>query len=251
MDLGKMHDDAFDLDNLMQVHLREREFLNMGWELSKEIEAGILRNAPGKVARLLEMAFRAGIAFNSVGNEATKGRHLDDGRSPKSLMPEDLPFLVQQCFRRIQMGLGWDDRSRSYKDGTPEGLMLIMPTSDSDVAAKCRGRWFNVIGYNAPGFSDKAIMHLVKLGVYEAPDVRDDGWKTTCMTEWGYQLFTTGATKLLDDRQPGGSSTYSKFADLARRGREALFINVAKMNGFIENTIDDENSAFGHMTPRM
>jgi hypothetical protein len=237
-----MSHDSFDVDRLTQAHERQEAFLNVGWELSKEIKAGILLNAPLKVARLLEMAFRAGIAFNSLGNEATNRGQRDEDWSPKSLMPQDLPDLVQRCFYRIQIGMGWDDRTRSYKDGTAEGLMLIMPPSDSDIASRCRGRWFNVVGYNAPGFSDKAIMHLVKLGLYEEPYVRDDGWKTTSMTEWGYELFTTGATKLLKDRRPGGSHTYAEFADLASKDRETLFFNVARENGFSEYAIDKQHS---------
>lgn len=68
-----MIDDPFNIDSLMETHKRPQLFRDLGEVLIDDIRGGKLFSPLGSVARLLEMAFRAG-EFNSVATPAATAR---------------------------------------------------------------------------------------------------------------------------------------------------------------------------------
>lgn len=224
-----MTEDRFVLDNLVQEHERQLEFRTIGWELSERIKNGSSADPTGEIARLLELAFTAGLEFNFVSKlHPQVDRRGSPHSTPQSLMEDELPSLLKRGLFHIKLGLGFDVDRRIYTNPNPEGLVMLLPPD-----ALPRDKWFNAASGSYDGRSNKAVAQLIGLGLYEAPMELDDGWKVTFMTEWGYQLFKTGATKVLEDRYPGGSTTYREFAHMQRIDRHDLFRRVAGLAGFL------------------
>jgi hypothetical protein len=222
-----MSDDLFSTDRLIQTHERAQMFRDAGERLVDEINAGKLFHARGSVARLLEQAFRAGIAFNSLPRSAV----AVEERRPQYLVEDELPQVVLECLLGLKHGLGWDRETRRY-DPIAEGLVLIAIPDDPDFPKKLRGRWFNSVSDGRRSFSNQAVERLVKLGLYQAPMDMEDGGKVTQMTEWGYELFRLTATKAIDDRTQGASRTFSEYADPTTCDWARLYHIVAERNGF-------------------
>ncbi len=202
-------------------------FRDAGEHIVGEINAGKLFHAPGSVARLLEKAFRAGIAFNSLPKSATA---IED-RRPQYLVEDELPNIVLECLLGLKHGLGWDRETRQYRP-TPEGLVLIAIPDDPDFPKKLRGRWFNSVSDGRRSFSNQVVERMIKLGLYQTPVEMYDGGKVTQMTEWGYELFRLTATRALDDRIPGASRTFAEYSDLTTCSWPRLYLIVAERNGF-------------------
>lgn len=222
-----MSNDLFCTDKLIQTHERAQMFRDAGERLVDEINAGKLFHARGSVARLLEEAFRAGIAFNSL----PKSVAVVEERRPQYLVEDELPHIILECLLGLKHGLGWDREARRY-DPTAEGLVLIAIPDDPDFPKKLRGRWFNSVSYGRRSFSNQAVERLIKLGLYQAPVEMEDGGKVTQMTEWGYELFRLTATRAINDRTHGASRTFSEYSDLTTCDWARLYLIVAERNGF-------------------
>jgi hypothetical protein len=234
---GKMSDDYFNIDRLGQTHARTQMFRDVGEQLVDEINAGKLFHAPGSVARLLEKAFRAGIAFNSLPKSAAAT--IED-RRPQYLVEDELPYIVLECLVGLKHGLGWDREARRYNP-TAEGLVLIAIPDDPDFPKKLRGGWFNSVSDGRRSFSKQAVERLIKLGLFQDPVEMDDGGKVTQMTEWGYELFRLTATRAVEDRIPGASRTFSEYSDLTTCSWLRLYLIVAQRNGFDGEYVDSHH----------
>lgn len=221
-----MSDDLFNADRLIQTHERTQMFRDAGEHIVGEINAGKLFHAPGSVARLLEQAFRAGIAFNSLPKTAA----VVEERRPQYLVEDELPPIILECLLGLKHGLGWDRETRRY-DPTAEGLVLIAIPDDPDFPKKLRGRWFNAVSDGRQSFPHQAVERMIKLGLYQAPMEMEDGGKVTQMTEWGYELFRLTATRAINDRIHGASRTFSEYSDLTTCDWQRLYLVVAERNG--------------------
>ncbi|TAT88206.1 hypothetical protein ELI54_08280 [Rhizobium ruizarguesonis] len=227
-----MTKDRFELDNLVQKHERQLEFRTTSWELSERIKNGSSADPTGEIALLLELAFTAGLEFNFTPKlrpqvDRREGKSQGQHSTPRSLMEDELPSLLKHGLFHIKLGLGFDVDRRNYTNPNSEGLVMLLQPD-----ALPRDKWFNAVSGSYGGWSNKAVAQMVALGLYETPMELDDGWKVTFMTEWGYQLFKTGATRVMEDRYPGGSTTYREFAHMQRIDRDDLFRRVARLAGF-------------------
>ncbi|MGO7306891.1 hypothetical protein ACCS91_23655 [Rhizobium ruizarguesonis] len=226
-----MSDEQFDIDSLLETHKRTRIFHDLGEVLVDDIRGGKLFSPPNSVARLLERAFRAGIAFNSHVT-TTVARSGDEPRRPQYLVEDELPYVILECLLQLKHGLGWDRESGRY-DPAAVGLVLIALPDDPEYPKKLRGRWLNSVGYGRQGISNRAVDRLINLGLYQEPMEMDDGGKVTQMTEWGYELFRLTATRAMDDRNPGASRTFAEYCNLTTCDWSRLYMMVAEKNGFV------------------
>jgi hypothetical protein len=210
-------------------------FREAGTALLNDIASGKLMSPSTAVARLLEKAFRAGIEISTLTMPAAPSMPAPSSREeqkPIKLEEENLPPVVAECLLQLKHGLGWD-RETGQCDPVAEGLVLIALPDDPEYPKKLRGRWFNSVSYGCRWISDRAVDRMVRLGLYRKPMTMEDGGMVTQMTEWGYELFKTAATRAAAVRVPGASKTFDEYCDLSERDWSRLYMMVAESNGFV------------------
>jgi len=200
-----MNKDSLSLQDLTDAVLRKSLFRDMSKALCSEIARGACQDGPGSIAKLMERAFQTGWAMRAVPG---LGQQRDDFALP--MKEADLPStLLRQLYKfKLLVGLGTDGSVR--REPTPKGMVLLkFPHGGGG-----RDEWVSpVLKRNSP-FSLKVISQMIQFGLYERPSGLEDGWTITCMTEWGFELLTTGATSGMRDRVPGSSTTYDVFKSL-------------------------------------
>lgn len=169
-----------------------------------------LTDRPGAIARLMEMAFNAGVASSaSLSTEAnvdtlSARMHDIDVRALSREILED--------FRRYQVGI--------KPDNTPpklEQYAFILERGLGVPGRLGRDRWLECGSRSDRSRSTKVIGPLKDLGLFEEwvlafPDGTEvDG---LIITEWGLELLLTGSTLKPEHRQVGGSTTYPTYVAL-------------------------------------
>ncbi|MDX0405525.1 hypothetical protein GOL96_21925 [Sinorhizobium medicae] len=171
-----------------------------------------LTDRPGAIARLLEMAFSAGVAH---AGEAPV-TDVDAAPVVARMHDIDVPSLsrdVLEDFRGYQVG--------SKSGGAPpklEDYALAREPGSGVPGRKRRDRWVECGSKLDRSHSTKAIGPLVKLGLFEETALEFSDGTTAdglVITEWGIELLLTGATTKLEHRQDGGSSTYPTYLALS------------------------------------
>ncbi|MDR6667984.1 hypothetical protein [Rhizobium sp. 1399] len=104
-----MTKDRFELDKLTQKHERQLEFRTIGWELLERIKHGTSVDPTVEIARLLELAFIAGLEFNFIPKlrpqvDRLEGKSRGQHPTPQSLMEDELPFLLKHNLLHIKLG---------------------------------------------------------------------------------------------------------------------------------------------------
>lgn len=170
-----------------------------------------LTDRPGAIARLLEMAFTAGVARASEA-PATDA----DAVSAVARMHDiDVPSLsrdVLEDFRGYQVG----SKSSSVPPKL-ENYALEREPGSGVPGRKRRDRWLECGSKSDRSHSTKAIGPLVKLGLFEETALEFSDGTTAdglIITEWGIELLLTGATTKPEHRQDGRSSTYPTYLAL-------------------------------------
>ena len=165
-----------------------------------------LTDRPGTIARLMEMAFNAGVAHSS-GASPTVETNADI--TATRMHDIDVPSLSREIlgdFRRYQVGL--------RSDGAPpklEQYALVLERGSGVPGRLGRDRWLECGSRNDRSRSTKAVGPLLKLGLFEDITLAfPDGTEADgiIMTEWGMELLLTGATAKPQHRQDGRSTTY-------------------------------------------
>jgi len=234
-----------DLEWVLKTPQRQAAYRSVGYQLCEEIESGVLIDAPAKLARILELVFKVGMDYGSVPPEVReKAERLWESPysnspaekvTPKSFTQAELPYLVNLYLSHMRLVLGRDRNNRQFREATAESLVMVMrPGSPGGASNKAADKWFNAVTEGEFGWSNKAVDYLVNAGFYEEPMELEDGWKVSRITEWGFELFATGETKVVQDRQPGASSTFAEYANLAEGDLHELFTSVCALNGFTE-----------------
>ncbi|MCS4089096.1 hypothetical protein FHT76_000685 [Rhizobium sp. BK176] len=108
-----------------------------------------------------------------------------------------------------------------------------------------RDEWLIPLGYDRKGLSNKVVNPLIKLGLYSTPYELNGGWKVTFMTEWGFELLTTGQTRGLDDRVSGTSSTAKQYQSLFGDDINDLFRRAGRKLGVIKDEPREETNSRG------
>jgi hypothetical protein len=238
-----MANDPFDLNRLPVPYLRKSIFREHARQLMSERTRGLHLDTPGEIANLMERAYKAGMQLGSnpaVALGSSKAlRTIEKVQPPQTgqviLTDAALPALAKRELSHFNLAVGCDrDHVRRW-DANPEGLVLIMrPAIPGLPTTKSRDQWFYINSGGSFGWSNKVIVPLVRLGLYETPRDLRHGWKVTYMTEWGFEFFSTGSTVPLENRTPGASGTYDRFASVAVGDRRELFLTVAKKMGFLK-----------------
>lgn len=152
---------------------------------------------------------------------------------PQKLGEGDLPFLVNKYLPFIKLALGRRRDCSQSRQAIPDGLVMIMRPGEPDgPPMKAADKWFNCVTEGAFGWSNTAARYLVQNGLFEEPLEVGEGWKISRMTEWGFELFATGRTKVATERRDGGSSTFAEYAPLADDDLYDLFAKVSAANAF-------------------
>lgn len=240
--------DETDLEWVLKTPQRKAAYRFVAAKLCDEIQSGVLTDPPAKLARILELVFKVGLDYGSVPPDVReKAERLwqspylhnsTENAPPTALTEEELPYLVDRYLSHMKLALGRDKESQQFREATPESLVMIMrPGQAGGASSKAADKWFNSVTSGEFGWSNKAADYLVATGLYEEPIELDDGWKVSRITEWGFELFATGRTKVAKDRQPGGSTTVIEYSSLVDDDLHGLFTSVCDMNGLTEAPI--------------
>jgi hypothetical protein len=170
-----------------------------------------LTDRPGSIARLMEMAFKAGVAH--VGKAAPM--EVATGSDSEKMYDIDVPSLSREVlhdFRRYLVGLRSDGTRPKIED-----FALIHEYGLDVRDRKQKNRWVESDPKSDRSHSKKAVGPLVKLGLFEdATFELSDGSvaKGVVVTEWGIELLLTGATAILKNRQEERSTTHPTYMAL-------------------------------------
>jgi len=211
MSFRRRSTDKLDIEEMQDADLRKSVFREMGRDLVDRIKDGVLTDRPGAVARLMEMAFRAGM------ETAKADRHFDaKDRVARRMTEADVPSTPRRYLSTFRFALfGGHDIGQRRLETRPEGLIFFMrPRDPRFPSTMSRDDWF--LSYpsgDRETFSNKTIGPLIKLGLIEDRDM-SNGWRFGTWTEWGYELLATGKTAMPDDRKQFGSSTIAEYREL-------------------------------------
>lgn len=198
--------EALDPEEMQDTALRRNVFRAIAEDLTYDIRGKSVTDAPGEIARLMEKAFKAGMAARSLDSgmstaEWTAHRRMTD----RDLVPSALWAFE---YMRIQ-----GSNSQSFPHGLPPHAVLLMirklrrPFSD-----ETKEDWYFATRHGDPYiFSTKAIGPLIKSGLIEAWET-PNGTKLARFTEWGFELLVTGSTELAEHRREHRSSTVREWA---------------------------------------
>jgi hypothetical protein len=223
--------EPLDLDDMTDAALRKNIFRELGRDLSHSIKNGYSTDTPGEIARLMEKAFKAGLL---LGANPEFDPTQKDSKRPMTEM--DVPSLPRQQLYMIRLALGIDvsGNRRTSPPTSSEALVLIMrPKHPGLPSTLSKDEWLIPFGYKMDGLSNKVVNPLIKLDLYRSPVDIGGGWKVTFMTEWGYELFTTGQTQGLEARKPGSSSTATEFQKLIGNDLNDLFRRAGRKLGVL------------------
>jgi hypothetical protein len=181
---------------------------------------------------LIERVFQAGAKLQSrpAGFDTRQADcSVTEMRSFPWITEDELPAAVRyRNLFHLKRALGWDGEAGRCIDTEPEGLVLIRMPTGCNLPSKLRGRWFNSASDGQNTFANQIVGCLLKLGLYGEPVEFDDGSMVTQMTEWGYELFTLGAKRAVEDRMIGRSRSFNDFKGLTGRDLRNLFLRLRK-----------------------
>ncbi len=205
-----MNKDTLSLQDLTDTGLRKALFKDMSAALSGEIARGVCEDGPSSIAKLMERAFQTGLAMRDV-----PGLDKQSGDVSLPLKEADLPSTLRRQLYKFKLLLGFGLDGSVRGEPTARGMVLIMlPRRPEYYSAVSRDEWVSpILKKNSP-FSLNVVNQMLQFGLYERPSEFDGGWMITHMTEWGFELLTTGATHGLRGRIPGSSGTYGAFKSL-------------------------------------
>lgn len=200
-----------DLNEISDSALRKNVFRELGKDLSRKLKDGYTTDGPGSIARLMEMAFKAGVELGSDPNFSPTATDRK-----RRMTDMDVPSLPREQMYRIRMALGIDAlHGRNLRELNPQAMVMFMrPKLRGLPSSMSRDGWLCVGTYDSEGLSNKVVNPYLKLGLYtEDYKLGDDGWRIVVLSEWGFELMLTGETSGMEARSPGTSSTYKMFRE--------------------------------------
>lgn len=221
--------DRIDASRVQDPALRKNVFREMARDFTQAWKDGVITDRPGTIARMMEAAYRAGLEAPRQSMQAgvprTPGRN-----APRRFTDMDVPSFPRDRLYNLRLWMfgassGRDPDGLYPANGTHEPhsgqLALVMrPAAPGFPSTISRDEWM-LASHHGKGretFSNKAVLPLVKLGLYQATEPMEGGWRFALLTEWGFELLATGETAMPDERVPGRSSTYGRFRAAAGDG---------------------------------
>lgn len=172
-----------------------------------------MTDRPGTIARMMEAAYKAGLnAASYRPSDTTAGQ----ARRPARFTEMDVPSLPREQMSSIRLWLfrsrePWNGSDGSRDPGKEQLALVMRPKVPGLPSTVSRDEWMLASYGKCQTFSNKAILPLVKLGLYKATEPDANGWRFAVLTEWGFELLATGQTALADDRTPRSSSTFDRY----------------------------------------
>lgn len=183
--------------------LRKNIFREMARDFTAMMKEGGITDRPGTIARMMEAAYRAGLETPRDAETAVS-RSTRAAHRPRMFTDMDVPSFPRDRLEELRLWLfgssPYGDRGDGYplngwKDPGHEQIVLFMrPAHPGMPASVSRDEWMLAIDGGHRGFSNKGILPLVKLGLYEASEPDGNGWRFAILTEWGFELLATGST---------------------------------------------------------
>lgn len=239
MSITRYRKEPLELVEISDSSLRKNVFREIGRDLSSCIKAGVVTDTPGEIARLMEKAFRAGLELGA------DPRFDANQKTPRRTMTDmDIPSLPRDQIYFIRHALGIDGRQveRRFRETPAEALVLIMrPKIPGLPSTLSRDEWLLPHGFGDP-LSNKVVNPLIKLGLYHEPQELGHGWKVSFMSEWGFELLTTGKTRGMDDRRTGTSSTVEQYLELVGDDFDDLFQRAGRQLGIFKTEPERESA---------
>lgn len=244
--------DRVEASSVEDPALRKNVFREMARDFTQAWKEGCVTDRPGAIARMMEAAYRAGLEAPRHAMEA--GHARTPGRiSTRRFTDMDVPSFPRDRLFNLRLWMFGaspmrDSDNRYPANGTHEPhsgqlALLMRPAVPGFPSTVSRDEW--MLASSSPGkpeiFSNKAVLPLIKLGLYEATQPMEGGWRFAALTEWGFELLATGETTMPDERMPGRSSTYGRYRAAAGDGR--LLRNAAIALGVVESDVADEPQA--------
>lgn len=244
--------DCIDASSVADPELRKNVFREMARDFTQEWKEGGVTDRPGTIARMMEAAYRAGLEAPRQAMQAGPAR-TPRRSTPRRFTDMDVPSFPRDRLFNLRLWMFGaspmrDPDNRYPANGTHEPhsgqLALVMrPALPGYPSSVSRDEW--MLASFGPGkgetFSNKAVLPLIKLGLYQATEPMEGGWRFATLTEWGFELLATGGTTMPDERMPGRSSTYERYRAAAGDGH--LLRNAAVALGVIEREDADEPRA--------
>ncbi|MCS4089190.1 hypothetical protein [Rhizobium sp. BK176] len=242
MSINRTRREALDHVEMADASLRKSVFREIGRDLACSIREGLVTDISSEIARLMEKAFKAGAELGAGPsfkiNQRTSNRimtELDVPPSPR----EEIPLF------QVALRIGFDGNRGAT---VPEALFLIMqPGYRGMPSSLSRDEWLFPIRFQERGFTNKVVSPLIKLGLYHDAQELSNGWKVSYMTEWGFEFFTTGQTRVSADRKPGTSSTIEAYRGLLGNDPNAVFQSAARRVGMFDKRVLEPSGRFGIM----
>lgn len=184
--------------------LRNVDFRGMAKDLVSSIRSGGVTDAPGEAARLMEKAFRAGLALRGAGKDVINVSRDKDRRMSDRDLPVSAVKALEEM-RRLCLGYRTPPSEGPYK--RPPHAILMMQSRRATLASPIKVEWLFVPKKVAPRpLPNKYVSPLIKQGLLVERDI-PGGLRVAVFSEWGYELYVTGETALPKNRVEHGSVT--------------------------------------------
>lgn len=229
--------DKLDPVELADVDLRKSIFREMANDFLRSVKHGVVTDRPGSIARMMEQAFKAGALAAKVDADFDSRDRLK-----RPLTEMDIPSLAREALRwfRYALGGGWNldnfyqpadtlNIGNGAEPFRPEALVLFMrPKMRGLPSTMTKDEWYLSLPYDKETFSNKVVGPLEKAGLLKTSDL-ERGWRIGFVTEWGFELLTTGQTSFPEYRKQGASTTFSAYRELIGRDPVRLAVKALKL----------------------
>lgn len=180
----------------------------MAKDLVDDIRNRRVTDAPGEVARLMEKAFKAGLAAREMNPDTKPSSRTTNRRmTDRDLAPTAVKAI--QMMRLFSVGYKYYDGPPGeppYKH-PPHAVLFLVPQMQGIYAALTKDDWRLASRHGEhQDYSNKAIGPLIKAGLLEENWLQS-GMQIATFTEWGYELLVTGETSLPENRVRHQSAT--------------------------------------------
>jgi hypothetical protein len=217
MAIERRYSGKINQEEMGDVELRTRVFQQMALDLKRRA----VRDVPKAISSMMEAAFRAGAEAVRQDRDFSAKDRLH-----RPMTEMDIPDASVQALDRIRFVI-CGGSAHGQIDFDPRPVSMIFAVFPSDygrgIVWKQAGEPFHHV------YEDGAIKPLIELGLIE---VFSGLTRFSFLTQWGYELITTGATSLPGDRDSHASNALewqsAVSGGVLRKAVDALGIGVAE-----------------------
>ncbi|CAH1690953.1 conserved hypothetical protein [Hyphomicrobiales bacterium] len=207
--------DKIEAADIADAGRRKNVFRAMAKDFLLAKREGVITDGPGSIARMMEQAYKAGLAGAkldlSVGPAASS--------APARVTEIDLPATSRESLSYLRRHLfdAWAIEDIRHLPEPGRLFVFKRPQLDGLAASLTRDEWLVYwLGDDPRGVSNKAFLPMIRAGLFEyVRGVLRGGWDVVRLTERGYELLRTGDTCSLEGYRPGTTRTAREWAKIA------------------------------------